>query len=211
MKKTYLKKISPLCILFLGLIQFNSAQAEFPFDLNSGVGLTDESANAIKTFKQTATLNVNISGGSIIMDSDKRNVWPGGTGFLGSVNLNCCNANAWGFRQVDGVWYGATWEWLRIGNTIRGLDDFRGGGHMKGTPLSGLRAPTNGEVIGVMVAGITRLGLRNNVPERSNIVFFRVGGGVVPYEELGFIDPNKPTVKSPNSIPVAPILNLLNE
>lgn len=208
MNKSYLKKITPLCVLFFGLIQFNSAQAAFPYDLNSGVGLTDESANAIRTFTETATLSVNISGGSIFMDSDKRNVWPGGTGSLGTVSLSCCNANAWGFRLVDGVWYGATWEWLRIGNTVRGLDDFRGGGHMKGSPLSGLRAPVNGEVIGVMVAGITRLNLRNNVPERSNIVFYRVGDGVVSYEELGFIDPNAPVE---NKVQMAPIIGLLND
>ena len=203
------RKILLCCITFAALLNVGNAHAAFPFDLDSGVVFTEVNVPGLADFmasmEETATLEAGISGGTVNLRSDRTNVWPRSSGFNGAGDLSCCNANAWAFIQVDGVWHGATWEFLRVGSTTRDLSAVRGDGHLRFSPLDRYVAQT-GDIIGFMVAGITRNRLSfNNIRERSNIVFVRVGGGVVDPSELGFFREGEGPTNGLNS----GVLNLL--
>ena len=219
MFKTIYKKIASSLSIALAAIAFSfsmNANAAFPDDLNSGVvfieeGIVPGTGAFIASFAQTATLDARITGGNVIMEYDKKNTWPLASGQIGTTNLNCCVANAWAFIEVDGVWYGGTWEFLRNGQTGKLLSALTGPKHLRLPPLQNYVA-RNGDVIGLMVAGITRAGLQfNNVRERSNIVFYRVGGGVVDPSELGFTTEEPTPEATDAAVDVSPILQLLDE
>lgn len=209
---TFSRKILLCCIAFIGFLNVGNSHAAFPFDLNSGVVFTEVNVPGLASFmasmEETATLEAGISGGTVFLRSDRTNIWPRSSGQNGAGDLSCCNANAWAFIQVDGVWHGATWEFLRVGSTTRDLSALRGPGHLRFAPLGNYVART-GDVVGFMVAGITRNRLSfNNIRERSNIVFVRIGGGVVDPSELGFFPEGEEPVDASNSVGPG-VLNLL--
>jgi hypothetical protein len=79
-------------------------------------------------------------------------------------------ANPWVFIYHNDRWYGATWEWLRPGQTCKNQSSVAGD-HIKVSPFdeaSGWK-PTSGETLYFMVSGLARLGL-SNVQERSQPV-----------------------------------------
>lgn len=119
----------------------------------------------VSGWPQTASLNARVSGGSMIVDSSKKNSWPsrnaGGT---------AVNANPWIFVFQSGRWYGATWEWLRPGQSSKPTSVVNGA-HIKKSPLNNFR-PQSGQTYGFMVSGLARDQTRN-VQERSNVVFVR--------------------------------------
>jgi hypothetical protein len=117
----------------------------------------------VSGWAQTATLSgVKISGGSITLNYNKAKVWPAVGGL---------NANPWIFVNRDGKWYGATWEWLRHGQTTKSAASVRGD-HIKKAPLNNF-APVSGETYGFMVSGLARDKSTRNVSERSNVVMVR--------------------------------------
>lgn len=200
--------------LLVGLFNVGAANAAFPYDLDSGVVFTEINVPGLPAFmasmEETATLEAGISGGTVILRSDRANVWPRASGQNGAGDLSCCNANAWAFIRVNGVWHGATWEFLRVGSTTRDLSALRGNGHLRFAPLGTYPSFPAGvesdDVVGLMVAGITRNRLSfNNIRERSNIVFVnrRTGQVLDPVEDLGFppeggvIAPTVPAIISP--------------
>ena len=65
------------------------------------------------------------------------------------------------FRQRDGVWYAATWEWLRPGQTSKPTSVVNGA-HIKKSPLQDFR-PVSGETYGFMVSGLARDNSTRNV------------------------------------------------
>jgi hypothetical protein len=120
----------------------------------------------VSGWPQTATLSsVNINGGSITLNYNKANSWPGVNTAGSSVN-----ANPWIFVNQGGTWYAGTWEWLKVGQTTKSTGAVNGN-HIKKAPLNGFR-PRSGEVYGFMVSGLARTSVRN-VQERSNVVMVR--------------------------------------
>lgn len=220
-----MKKIVASLLALLISYNVSTAYAAFPDDLESGVVLLEEAltpglTDFINTFEETATLNVTFPGSLITMDYDQRNVWPNGRGQNGTTDLRCCVANAWAFIEVEDVWYGATWEFLRNGQITKSQTALRGPRHLRFPPLENFNAfgsagvggtipngrVPNGTVIGFMVAGITRNSLGfNNIRERSNIVFFKVGTGQITAEEAGF-----EAASAPAATMIGPILDLLS-
>ena len=192
------------------LFSVGSASAAFPDDFESGVTFIEEpffpgTQAFVNSFAITATLNASISGPWVILDYDRADIWPLAVGQNGTTNLNCCVANAWAFIRVNGEWFGGTWEFIRNSQINRSLSALRGPDHLRFSPLANYAVQT-GDVIGFMVAGITRNGLGfNNVRERSNIVFWEIGRGVVDPSELGF----GPTGGDASII--APLMDLLEE
>lgn len=126
-------------------------------DLGSVVWLDQN----ISGWSSTASMSASVSGGSVHMPYDKANVWPASSGGGASVN-----ANAWVFANIDGTWYGATWEYLRVGQTSKSASSV-GGSHVNHAPLSSWH-PVSGETYGFMVSGLVRGGA-SNVEERSNV------------------------------------------
>ena len=96
------------------------------------------------------------------MPYSKSKVWPTRDGV---------NANPWAIVNINGQWYGGTFEYLRTGQTSKPMGVLAKtggyGDHFKVSPLSSW-TPRSGERIGLMVSGLARGSMRN-VQERSNI------------------------------------------
>ena len=122
----------------------------------------------VSSWKQTATLKVNVSGSRINLNYSKAKVWPAKKAVSVVVN-----ANPWIFVQKNGVWYAATWEWLRPGQTTKSRRAVAGD-HIKRSPLKNFK-PVAGVTYGFMVSGLARDGTRN-VKERSEIVMYQWPG-----------------------------------
>ncbi len=121
----------------------------------------------------TANLStVRFSSTEICLDHDKTSTWTAVT-IEPDVDVN---ANPWAFiwspdvSSYGGQWYGATWEWMRPGNTCKGSYAVAGDHIKQGPyhPTSGWRAST-GEVFYFMVSGLARSWERNQ-EERSDPV-----------------------------------------
>jgi hypothetical protein len=131
-----------------------------PIDLNKVKWLhTDVSDWAV-----TAKLNaIKIGSSTITVDYDKACVWPGESADGGEP----VNANPWVFVNLDGTWYGATWEWMKVCQTVKNLYAVDGS-HIKVPPLDTWH-PVSGETYYFMVSGLAR-STQRNVLERSNLL-----------------------------------------
>jgi hypothetical protein len=117
----------------------------------------------VSTWPITANLKpIKFSSTTITLDYDKACVWPGVN--IDGIDLN---ANPWIFVNLDGIWYGATWEWMRVCQITKNLYAVNGD-HIKVPPLD-TWSPVSGETYYFMVSGLARQNQRN-VKERSNMV-----------------------------------------
>ncbi len=85
--------------------------------------------------------------------------------------LDGVEGNPWVFARIDGRWYAATYEWLRPGQTCKGVSADDIGPHTKKEPLDSWK-PRAGELVGFMVSTLARDSRRTS-NERSNIVLKR--------------------------------------
>lgn len=191
-------------LVLFGSLPLNSANAAFPYDL-SDVIILERFPSGIQGFAETASMDFSVSsapvnsfGRAVYLNSNKTNVWSPSVG-----TASCCNAEAWFFANVGGRWYGATWEYLRVGQTVKS-EAAISPSHLQIPPLA--IYPSSGVVYGFMVSGITRPGLQyNNVRERSNVSLYRWDVGPVAFSEIGGGEPET------ESAPViSPVLDLLS-
>ncbi len=125
-----------------------------------------DAGREVASWRETTKLSVGIGNSYINLDYDKRNVWPGIEVFKGKGLLN---ANPWViFEITKGNWIGATWEWLRVGQTTKSKRSVHGD-HIKLSHVDRNWHPAVGQTLGFMVSGLGRNN-RRNVKERSNIV-----------------------------------------
>ena len=132
-----------------------------PLDLKKVKWLhTDVSGWPVKAKLSSVTFN----GSQICLNYDKANVWPKNQ--ISGVDVN---ANPWVFIYQGGTWYGATWEWMRPGQTCKAKSSVAGD-HIKQSPFdakSGWK-PAKGQVLYFMVSGLARMGSSiANVKERT--------------------------------------------
>ena len=137
----------------------NTPSSQWPAEITGSIKWLNTDVSG---WAETASLHASVKGGTINMPYSKARVWPGVDGV---------NANPWAIVNINGKWYAATFEWLKVGQTTKPtsvLSQTDGkGDHFKVSPLSSWR-PRSGERFGLMVSGLARGGLRN-VKERSNI------------------------------------------
>jgi hypothetical protein len=79
--------------------------------------------------------------------------------------------NPWIFVNMNGRWYGATFEWLSPGQECKYVTRDNVGAHIGRSPLSGWR-PRSGELVGLMVSTLAR-SRAETIHERSNVVMVR--------------------------------------
>lgn len=131
-----------------------------PIDLNKVKWLHTD----VSDWEVTATLKaIKIGSSTITVDYDKACVWPGESTDGGEP----VNANPWVFVKLDGTWYAATWEWMKVCQTVKNLYAVDGS-HIKVPPLDTWH-PVSGETYYFMVSGLARQNQRN-VLERSNLL-----------------------------------------
>lgn len=120
----------------------------------------------ISGWAQTATLNASLSGGTLVLSYDKANAWP--TARTRASDGGPLVGNVWIFVNRNGTWYGATWDWMRRGQTSKAKNSVRGtGGHIPHAPLNSF-TPSPGQTYGFMVSTVARGGERT-INERSNV------------------------------------------
>lgn len=116
------------------------------------------------TWKVTSQLTgVKIDSDSITLDHTKSGKWP-----VYNFNGTAVEGNPWVFVNRGGTWYAATYEWLRPGQTEKGVTAADIGKNIKVEPLASWR-PQPGEQVGFMVSTIARNGDRT-ANERTNVV-----------------------------------------
>lgn len=79
--------------------------------------------------------------------------------------------NQWFFALINGKWVAGANEWLRPGQTCKGIDGHIGRDNFGGTALQNW-TPTPGELLGIAVSTPARAG-QQGTAERSNIVLIR--------------------------------------
>ncbi len=207
-------KVFSSFLVLCALMASTPSYATFPQTLE-GVVFTEEGRRAgasltsyMLGMRETASLSVSIGGpddfggNALILNSNRTSNWPPVPALLRDASIN---ANAWLFVKVNEIWYAATWEFMRTGQTVKSTKAVVGANHLIWPPLSGFR-PVNGEIYGFMVSGVTRNGIasgQTNIQERSNIAFYRWGAGPVSAQEA------VPTAAVVPDAPVAPVVDLI--
>jgi hypothetical protein len=193
-----MKKIFKTLKFLTILVPTFTANAGFPDDLSDVVFIESPQ---VRDWTVGADLNLTISGESVILDhqpnenSKATGRWP--TIKIFNVPVN---ANAWGVVKQDGVWMAGTWEYLRVGQTVKKLSAFRFG-HFRQPVFPVDRSFNPGDVYGFFVSGTIRAGSGlNNISERSKFVVYEVGKGVI------FVEGDKATEVTPV---MSPVINLL--
>jgi hypothetical protein len=136
-----------------------SPEPGVPFSLDDVVWLHTDVSGWRATSRIT---DISIGDPPICIDHTKSGHWP----VVGNGE-----GNPWVFANVNGRWYAATYEWLKPGQTCKGISAATIGPHTKKEPLETWR-PRSGELVGFMVSGLAR-GSERSTKERSNIVMVR--------------------------------------
>ena len=134
-----------------------------PLDLNKVVWLHTNVAG----WKVTAKLSsVTFKGSQICLNHDKAGAWP-----TNKINSTVVSANPWVFVWRQGKWYGATWEWMRPGQTCKNKSSVAGD-HIKQKPFDAASGwkPSSGQTLYFMVSGLARMPSITNVKQRSKPV-----------------------------------------
>jgi hypothetical protein len=132
------------------------------------------------SWPKTSTLNsISIGPNSVKFPHSKAGQWPTFT-----VNSTLLEGNPWFFANIGGQWYGATWEWLRPGQTSKSISPDAYGPHIKRSPMS-TWIPSPGEQVGFMVSTRARDGVSSG-DERTAICTFNFPQYTI--EEIGIPD-----------------------
>ena len=136
-----------------------SPPSEASFDLHQVVWLDHDVSGWQETSRVTSA---SINDPPICIHHTKAGQWPVKDGAEG---------NPWIFVNLNGRWYGSTFEWLSPGQQCKYVTRDNIGPHSGRSPLSGWR-PRSGELVGLMVSARARSGA-DTVEERSNVVMVR--------------------------------------
>lgn len=133
-----------------------------PFDINKVKWLH---GSGVKNWSETSVLkSVSVTSNRLILRNSKGGIWP-------AVKAHgvLVDSNVWCFVEVGGIWYAATFEYLRPrqGEKFIGFNEIPS--HTKANPIKGFKLK-KGDTIHVMVSGLARSPQFKNVKERSNIV-----------------------------------------
>ena len=181
-----------LNVLLASALLSSSAKAAFPNDFQGVVWID---AAEVANWPQTGSLTVSVDPRDVALrlraENSKTGVWRNSL-----INNVLVNANLWVFARFNGVWHGATFEYMRPNSVAKNLDAVEGG-HVKRPPFltsSYTWQPRQGEVIAFMVSGIARFTLaNNNVKERTNVFLYKWGvGPVTEIDDEGISDPPPP-------------------
>lgn len=177
-----------ISVMIVGFIMFTGCElvdeifSNLPPDETPSENIIDDMADEIDLstviwhhadvsgWEKTSDLNISFSGNGITYDYDKAGVWPG-KAIPSSTPGTMGNGNVWIFVQFNGVWHGATWEWLKVNQTTKTKANCNYT-HIKTTPFTSENwYPTKGMQYGGMVSGLARTSLRN-VEERTPVKLF---------------------------------------
>lgn len=136
-----------------------SSPAEAGLDLRQVIWLDPDVSGWPESSRVTSA---SIGDPPICIHHTKAGQWPVKDGLEG---------NPWIFVNLDGRWYGATFEWLAPGQQCKAIHRDNIGEHIGRAPLSRWR-PRSGELVGLMVSARARFHA-DTVRERSNVVMLR--------------------------------------
>ena len=118
----------------------------------------------ISGWAQTSTVTgVTISSSNICIGHTEAGAWPRLT-----VNGTPLEGNPWVIANIGGSWYAGTYEWLRPGQTCKGITASNIGPHIKKSPMTSW-VPRSGETVYFGVSTGARFG-GGHGDQRSNFV-----------------------------------------
>jgi len=120
----------------------------------------------VSTWAVTSTVtNVSVTRDTVCVDHTKAGNLP--TSGFGDIEVE---GNVWIFANINGRWYGATWDWLRVGQTCKSItaDEF-GRDQIRISPMDASWAPRAGDTIGFMISTRARDSVEAG-EERTNVV-----------------------------------------
>lgn len=144
-----------------------------------------------KITSDLSEVSLPLQGSGIELKHSKAGSWPKKV-----LDGTAVEGNPWVFAKIGGKWYGATFEWLRPGQTFKpNITRENLGPHTKKAPLS-TWVPEEGEEVGFAISGLARDSNRN-IEERSQIVKVKWGKVVPPVEPPPPPPPLPPPVEPP--------------
>lgn len=156
----------------------------------------------VSSWPATSTVTgTRISPNEICIFHNEAGQWP--TSLFGDPGQEIqVEGNPWIFAQIGGQWYGATWDWLRVGQECKGESlKSLGSEQIRIPPLDASWVPKVGDTIGLMMSTRARDSVQAG-KFRSNVVLVTVdksivdpndnsnGTGGVPSNTIA-IDPSK--------------------
>lgn len=156
----------------------------------------------VSSWPATSTVTgTSITSNEICIFHSEAGQWP--TSLFGDPGQEIqVEGNPWIFAQIGGQWYGATWDWLRVGQECKGESlKSLGSEQIRIPPLDASWVPRVGDTIGLMMSTRARDSIQAG-KFRSNVVLITVdksivgpndngnGSGGVPSSTIA-IDPSK--------------------
>ena len=116
----------------------------------------------------STVLSVSISSTQVCVNHTKTGQWPTSEPFGPGVPIE---GNPWIFAFINGQWYGATWDWLRVGQVCKSVtaEEF-GRDQIRIYPMDRSWVPKKGDQIGCMMSTRARDRAGSAGTERSNVV-----------------------------------------
>ena len=111
----------------------------------------------IRDWPAVYDLDVSVAGGKVTMRQALTKELPGKDALGNGTPLS---GNAWVIANVGGGWHAATWEWFKVGQTVKNAKAVAGD-HVKKAPFPALWRPARGETIYLAVSGLARNRHRN--------------------------------------------------
>lgn len=113
-----------------------------------------------------ALTNIQITPTQICLDYTGKNTWPAVDPSADGV---LSPGNPWVFAFIGGVWYGSTYEWLRVGQICKNVTGPEFQDYVTGGAPMDSWAPALGETVGFMVSSLARQGPQSPVNQRTQI------------------------------------------
>lgn len=129
------------------------------FDLSQATIMGNAAADIASWAVTSQVTGTRVSPSQICIFHTKAGKWPVWKGVEG---------NPWVVANIGGKWYAGTYEWVRPGQTCKGITAGNIGPHIKFPPMASWR-PQKGEVVYLFMSTLARLGARST-NERSNLV-----------------------------------------
>jgi hypothetical protein len=126
-------------------------------------------ARDVQNWAVTSDLNASTTRIMLNIPYSQANQWPAHP-TVKARDGSPMNANAWILDNINGQWYAATFEYLKVNQQSKPLAVITGaGGHITQAPMTSFKGES-GKQYAVMVSTFARNGLRT-INERSEIKF----------------------------------------
>ncbi len=122
----------------------------------------------ISAWPVVSPLAASVAGGTLHLQYSHASAWP--VARQRAKDGGPLVGNVWVIARIEGTWYAATWDWMRLGQQSKAAASLRGtGGHIQHAPLNRW-TPSPGEPLGLIVSTPAR-GAERTRNERTGVAW----------------------------------------